>query len=45
MRGHFDRKAYQARLVDSEHDLAAMRADDIAGDGEAEPVSFLLRCK
>jgi hypothetical protein len=42
MRGNFDRKAYQLRLVDPQYDVAAMRADDIAGDGETQPVSSLF---
>ena len=43
--GNFDREAYQSWLVDPEHDVAAMRTRDIAGDSQAEAVPSLLGCK
>ena len=38
----FDRKTHSAGLVASEHDLAPVGSDDIAGDRESEPITSLL---
>src|SRR6266436_8761885 len=42
LRRDFDRKAYRSRLVTSEYYIAAVRSHDVAGDGEAKPVSALF---
>ena len=45
MRWYFNRKAYSPRLVDSQYDIAAVRACDIARDRESKSVAAPLGSK